>query len=158
MEMHKLRMTAIPIASVAFEMAIMVGNRRLQITKRDVHLTHEFADSLPYTGIRVSYVIYRPLDLPQSTWHSCRSWQKSAVTSVSSSFLPCSLCSFSSLRFQPSQRYHSTLRANTHQCPDPTLIICRKYYKLDCRIHSRSYVNYIYNIDTLLSTPNLGKN
>jgi len=88
-------MTGIPIASVAFEMAIMVGDRCLQITKRDVHVTHEFADSLPYTGIRVSYVIYRPLDLPQSTWHSRRSWQRSAATLVSSSFLPCSLRSSS---------------------------------------------------------------
>jgi len=141
-------------------MGIVVGDHYVQITNTmyiDVHVTHEFADLLPYTGVRVS-VIYRPLDLPQSTWHSCHSWQKSAVTSVSSSFLSCSLCSFSSLRFQPSQRYHPTLRANTRQCPDLTLIICRKYYKLDCRIRSRSYVNYIYNIDTLLSTPNLGKN
>jgi len=85
---------------------IVVGNHYVQITKRDVHVTHELADLLPYTSIQISYVIYRPLDLPQSTWHSPRSWQRSAVTSVSSSFLPCSLCSFSSLRFQRSRRYH----------------------------------------------------
>jgi len=42
MEMHKLRMTGIPIASVAFKMAIAVGDCWLQITKRDVHVTHEF--------------------------------------------------------------------------------------------------------------------
>ena len=104
----KTRNSVIPIASVVFEMGIVVGDHYVQITNTmyiDVHVTHEFANLLPYTGVQVS-VIYRPLDLSQSTWHSRRSWQKLAVTSVSSSFLSCSLCSFSSLRFQWSRRYH----------------------------------------------------
>ena len=63
----------------------------------------------PPSSIQVSYVIYRPLDLSQSTWHSHHSWQRLAVTSVSSSFLPCSLRSSSSLCFQLSQRYQLIL-------------------------------------------------
>jgi len=58
MEMHKSRMTGIPIALVAFEMAIVVGNHCLQITKRDVHVPHEFADSLSYTQVFDSVTSY----------------------------------------------------------------------------------------------------
>ena len=54
-------------------------------------------------GVRGSIVIYHPLDLLQSTWRNPRSWRGSAVTLVSSSFLPYSLHSSSSQRFQQSQ-------------------------------------------------------